>query len=65
MKDVKSVAVRHCSFFNGGHITVTTNAMTRKIDFGGFAGRKQMNETADTMKTFILEKISNEPLNSF
>ena len=58
IKDIKSVGVRECSFFNGGHIELTSTAITRKIDFGGFSGRSEMNSTANKIKTFILDKVS-------
>lgn len=63
IKDIKSVGVRECGFFNGGHIELTSAAITRKIDFGGFSGRSQMNDTANKIKTFILDK--NSTLTSF
>lgn len=68
IRDIKSVGSRECSFFNGGHIEITTDAMNRKIDFGGWRGRSEMNKTANEIKTFILDKIQsnqNGPLISF
>ena len=58
IKDIKSVGIRECSFFNGGHIGITTNAMNRKIDFGGWTGRAEMNKTANEIRTFLLSKIA-------
>jgi hypothetical protein len=57
IKDVKTIGIRECSFFNGGHVEIITNAITRKIDFGGWSGRAEMNKTAKEIKTFLLSKI--------
>lgn len=57
IKDIKTIGIRECSFFNGGHVEVTTNAISRKIDFGGWSGRGEMNKTANEIKTFLLSKI--------
>ena len=60
IKDINSVEVRECSFFNSGHIQFSTpgsREQSNKIIFGGFGDRDNMNENANKVKAFILKQM--------
>lgn len=61
IKNISSVEVRECSFVNGGHLMISANGTSskeNKIAFGGFGDRKTMNETANAIKSFLINKMS-------
>jgi len=62
IKNITSVEVRECSFFNGGHIQISvhgTNEKDNKVMFGGFSNRSGMNENAIKIKSYIIKQLQN------
>ena len=62
IKDMTSIEVRECSFFNGGHIQFSapgTNEKNNKVEFGGFDDRKSMNENANKIKSFVIQQMQS------
>src|SRR5688572_640441 len=60
LKDMTSVVVRECSFFHGGHIQFSapgTKEENNRIEFGGYFGRKSMNENAKKIKAYVIHKM--------
>ena len=60
-KDMTSIEVRECSFVNGGHIKFSvpgTREENNEITFGGFSNRSGMNDSANEIKKYVLQRIS-------
>lgn len=63
IRNISSVEVRECSFINGGHLMISVNGNSlkeNKIEFGGFGDRKSMNESANSIKNFLIEKMNEK-----
>ncbi len=62
IKNITSVEVRECSFINGGHLIISANGTSKenKIDFGGFGDRKSMNASANSIKSFLINKMNEK-----